>query len=166
QRTAINKHLIFFDLEWVKLPDEVVQPLLRTPALAPFRHYLDHKRVWRPHVLSEPEEKVLDEKNVTGRAAFVRLFDETVASIRFPLERNGKVELLSLQQMNAKLYDTDREVRRASAAGLTKGLQEHARLLTFLFNNLVLDHETDCRLRDYASPIDPRNLANEITPQV
>jgi oligoendopeptidase F len=166
QRTAINKHLIFFDLEWVKLPDEVVQPLLEAAALAPFRHYLEHKRVWRPHVLSEPEEKVLEEKNVTGRAAFVRLFDETVAALRFPFEHDGRVEMFSLQQTSAKLYDADREVRRAAAAGLTRGLQDNARLLTFVFNNLVLDHHADCRLRNYGSPMDSRNLANEISPQV
>src|SRR5262249_28719092 len=80
-RTAINKHLIFFDLEWVKLPDETAAGLLARPELARYRHYLDHKRVWRPHYLTEPEEKILDEKAVTGRAAFVRLFDETAASM-------------------------------------------------------------------------------------
>jgi oligoendopeptidase F len=163
QRTAINKHLIFFDLEWVKLPDEPVRALLAAPALAPYRHYLEQKRAWRPHYLSEPEEKVLDEKQVTGRAAFVRLFDETISTLRFPLEQGGGRELLSLQQILAKLYDADREARRAAAAGVTQGLQENARLLTFLFNTLVLDHQSDCRLRHFDSPMGPRNLANEIS---
>ena len=53
--------------------------LLADTDLAHYRHYLEQKRAWKPHYLSEPEEKVLDEKAVTGRAAFVRLFDETVA---------------------------------------------------------------------------------------
>src|SRR5262249_54835006 len=70
-RTAVNKHLIFFDLEWVKLPDEPARALMASPQLAWYRHYLEQKRAWRPHYLSEPEEKVLDEKSVTGRAAFV-----------------------------------------------------------------------------------------------
>jgi oligoendopeptidase F len=166
QRTGINKHLIFFDLEWVKLPDQAARPLIESPQLAPFRHYLEHKRAWRPHYLSEPEEKILDEKNVTGRAAFVRLFDETVASLRFPFEHEGRTELLSLQQINAKLYDADREVRQAAAAGVTQGLQDNARLLTFIFNNVVHDHHADCTLRHFASPMQPRNLANEISPQV
>ncbi len=166
QRTAINKHLIFFDLEWVKLPDEPVQKLLADPRLAHFRHYLEQKRAWRPHFLSEPEEKILDEKAITGRAAFVRLFDETVAALRFPFERDGQQELLSLQQINARLYDADREVRRAAAAGGTKGLQDNARLLTYIFNNLVLDHRTDCNLRRFPSDMGPRNLANEIPESV
>jgi oligoendopeptidase F len=166
QRTAINKHLIFFDLEWVKLPDEPVRKLLDDPRLARFRHYLEHKRSWRPHYLTEPEEKILDEKAITGRAAFVRLFDESVASLRFPFEQGGRQELLSLQQINAKLYDADREVRRAAAEGWTKGLQEDARLLTYIFNNLVLDHRTDCNLRRFPSDMAPRNLANEISESV
>jgi oligoendopeptidase F len=166
QRTAINKHLIFFDLEWVKLDDEPARRLLADPALAKYRHYLEQKRAWRPHYLSEPEEKVLDEKNVTGRAAFVRLFDETVASLRFPFEHAGRTELLTMQQLNAKLYEPDRDVRRAAAEGWTKGLKENARLLTFIFNNLVLDHKSDCELRRFDSPMASRHLANEISPTV
>lgn len=166
QRIAINKHLIFFDLEWVKLADETVRALLALPTLAKYRHYLEHKRAWRPHYLSEPEEKILDEKALTGRAAFVRLFDETVAALRFPFEHSAPTELLSLEQINAKLYDPDRTVRRAAAEGWTRGLQENARLLTFIFNNLVLDHRTDCVLRHFPHPMAPRHLANEISDAV
>jgi oligoendopeptidase F len=166
QRTAINKHLIFFDPEWVKLPDESARVLVAHPLLSKYRHYLEHKRAWRPHYLSEPEEKILDEKNLTGRAAFVRLFDESVSSIQFPFEHDGRSELLSMQQINAKLYDADRAVRRAAAAGLTRGLQQNARLLTFIFNDLVLDHHSDCQLRHFPDPMGPRHLANEIRPEV
>ncbi|HWG45068.1 MAG TPA: M3 family oligoendopeptidase [Gemmataceae bacterium] len=166
QRTVINKHLIFFDLEWVKVGDEIVQRLLAAPTLARYRHYLEQKRAWRPHYLSEPEEKILEEKNVTGRAAFVRLFDETVASMRFPFAHGGRDESLSLQQINAFLYDADRGVRQAAAAGLTRGLQDHAHLLTYLMNTLVLDHRSDCNLRHFDSPMGPRHLANEISDRV
>jgi oligoendopeptidase F len=166
QRTVINKHLIFFDLEWVKLADEPAQALIRAPLLAKYSHYLEQKRAWRPHYLSEPEEKILDEKTVTGRAAFVRLFDETLSTMQFPFEHDGRTERLSMQQINAKLYDADRAVRRAAAEGWTKGLQENARLLTFIFNNLVLDHHADCTLRKFSGPMGPRHLANEISDTV
>lgn len=166
QRTLINKHLIFFDLEWVKLGDEPAQKIMAAPALARYRHYLEQKRAWRPHYLSEPEEKVIDDKTVTGRAAFVRLFDESVASIQYPFEHAGKTEMLSMQQINAKLYDADRSVRKAAAAGWTKGLQDNTRLLTYIFNNLVLDHKIDCELRKFPGPMAPRHLANEITSEV
>src|SRR6266536_1333477 len=85
QRTEINKHLIFFDLEWNRVADEPAKTLLAHPDLARFRHYLEKLRDRKPHLLSEPEEKVLDEKYLTGRAAFSRLFDESVAAIRCPM---------------------------------------------------------------------------------
>lgn len=166
ERTAINKHLIFFDLEWVKLADEPAERLMGHPDLSKYRHYLEQTRAWRPHRLSEPEEKLLDEKGITGRSAWVRLFDETVSSLQFPFEHAGTVEMLSMQQINAKLYDPDRTVRESAAKGWTKGLQDNARLLTFIFNNLVLDHRSDCELRQFSTPMAPRHLANEITQDV
>jgi oligoendopeptidase F len=166
QRTLINKHLIFFDLEWVQLPDEPVKKLLADPQLTRYRHYLEQKRAWRPHFLSEPEEKILDEKSVTGRAAFVRLFDESVAALKFPFEHGGETKLLSQQEILAKLYDADRSARQAAAAGLTTGLKDNARLLTYIFNTLVLDHKSDCTLRKFDQPMAPRHLANEISHEV
>jgi oligoendopeptidase F len=166
ERTKINKHLIFFDLEWVALADEIARTLTAQPALAHYRHYLDHKRAWKPHFLSEPEEKVLDEKGITGRSAFNRLFEETTARLQFTLSVREKQESLSLQEILAKLYDADREVRRAAAVGISAGLQSNERLLTFIFNTVVLDHTVDGRLRNFAGPMDSRNLANEITPEV
>ncbi len=166
QRTVINKHLIFFDLEWAKLDDAPARALMARPELARYRHYLEQKRAWRPHYLSEPEEKVLEEKTVTGRAAFVRLFDESVAALRFPFEHGGTRQDLSLQQVNAHLYDADRSVRRAAAEAWTKGLQEHSRLLTFIFNTLVFDHFTDYTLRKFPDPAAPRHLSNEIGAEV
>ena len=162
QRTLINKHLIFFDLEWVKVDDAAARTALASPELARFRHYLEQKRAWRPHYLSEPEEKILDEKSVTGRAALVRLFDETVAALRFPFRKQE----VSLQEILARLYDPDRGERQAAARGLTTGLKDNARLLTFLFNTLVLDHQADCGLRRFSDPLGPRNLANEISSEV
>jgi oligoendopeptidase F len=164
KRTAINKYLIFFDLEWIKVPDGPAQRLIASSTLVPYRHYLEQKRAWRPHYLTEPEEKVLEEKSITGRAAWVRLFDETVSAIRFPIVRDGRTEQLSLQQLLAKLYDPDRATRRAAAESITKGLQENARLLTYVLNNVVLDHRIDYEMRHFPDPMASRHLANEISP--
>jgi oligoendopeptidase F len=166
RRTIINKHLIFFDLEWVKVEDDAAQALMARPELARYRHYLEQKRVWKPHYLTEPEEKVMEEKSMTGRAAFVRLFDETVSSLQFPFTHAGQTEQVSLQKINAKLYDADRSVRAAAAAGLTAGLKDNARLLTYILNTLVLDHRSDCDLRHHTSVMEPRHLANEIDGKV
>jgi oligoendopeptidase F len=166
ERTQINKHLIFFDLEWVALPDETALTLTRQPALAHYRHYLEQKRAWKPHYLSEPEEKVLDEKGITGRSAFNRLFEETSARLQFTFNARGESQSLNLQQILARLYDADRDVRRAAAESISAGLESSAPLLTFIFNTVVLDHDVDGRLRHFAGPMDSRNLANEIAPEV
>jgi oligoendopeptidase F len=165
-RTQINKHLIFFDLEWVAVPDETARALTRQPALAHYRHYLEQKRAWKPHYLSEAEEKILDEKAITGRSAFNRLFEETAATLRFTLSAQGTTQSLTLQEILARLYDPDREVRRAAALGISAGLEESAKLLSFVLNTVVLDHDVDMRLRRFAGPMDSRNLANEIAPEV
>jgi oligoendopeptidase F len=162
QRTAINKHLIFFDLEWIQLADAPAHALIQHPRLAKYRHFLEHKRAWKPHYLSEPEEKILDEKAVTGKAAFGRLFEETTASMKFPFADAEGERSLSLQEILARLYDPDRDVRRRAAEAISQGLKDHARLLAFIFNTIVLDHQSDTQLRHFANPMASRNLSNEI----
>jgi oligoendopeptidase F len=136
------------------------------PQLARYRHFLKQKRAWKPHYLSEPEEKVLDEKGITGRSAFNRLFEESTAGLKFTFSARGTSQSLTLQEILARLYDPDREARRAAAEGISAGLEQHARLFTFIFNTVVLDHDVDMRLRHFAGPMDSRNLANEISPAV
>jgi oligoendopeptidase F len=167
QRTQINKHLIFFDLEWLQVADDAAGALINHPRLAHYRHWLAQKRAWKPHYLTEPEEKILDEKSMTGRAAFGRLFEETTASLRCPLvQADGSASEVSLQVILALLYDADRDTRRRAAEGITKALQGSARLLTFVFNTVVLDHHSDSDLRHFPHPMASRNLANEISDQV
>jgi len=166
QRTAINKHLIFFDLEWIQLADAPAQALSRHPRLAKYRHWLEQKRAWKPHYLSEPEEKILDEKAITGKAAFGRLFEETTASMKFPFADAEGERSLSLQEILARLYDPERDVRRRAAEAISQGLKDHARLLAFIFNTIVLDHQSDTQLRHFLNPMASRNLSNEISDSV
>jgi oligoendopeptidase F len=167
QRTQINKHLIFFDLEWLQVPDAAAAALIDHPRLAHYRHWLAQKRAWKPHYLSEPEEKILEEKSMTGRAAFSRLFEETTASLRCPLvQADGSTSEVSLQVILALLYDADRDTRRRAAEGITQALQGSSRLLTFVFNTIVLDHHSDSELRRFPHAMASRNLANEISDQV
>src|SRR5262249_55353240 len=72
----------------------------------------------------------------------------------------------SLQQVLARLYDADRSVRASAAETLTGGLKQNARLLTYIMNNLVLDHRTDSEMRSFPDPMASRNLANEISQPV
>jgi oligoendopeptidase F len=166
QRTEINKHLIFFDLEWVELAEDAAKAIAADPQLAKYRHYLDHKRVWKPYYLSEPEEKLLDAKALTGRAAFGRLFEEATSRLKCPFTDGGETVQLSVQEILAKLYDADRTVRKAAADGLSAGLVSQSHLLTFIFNTIVLDHQSDCQLRKYPDVMAGRNMANEIDRKV
>jgi len=162
KRVAINKHLIFFDLEWTRVPNDQAEAVMNAPELARYRHFLEQKRSWSDHYLSEPEEKILEEKDITGRAAFVRLFEETISRLTCPFEKDGQTEILNVQAILSRLHDPDRSVRKAAAAGLTRGLKAHSNLLTYIFNTVVQDHRADCGLRAFSTPMAPRHLANEI----
>ncbi len=160
--SEIRNALLFFELEWVAVPADAADTLLAEPALARRRHFLASMRRYRPHLLTEPEERILEETANTGRRAFGRLFDEILSGMRFSVRANGKTEDLGEEEVLARLYAPDREVRRAAASALTAGLRANAGPLAFIFNTLVQDKAVVDRLRDYAAPMDARNLDNEI----
>lgn len=160
--TEIRKNLMFFELEWIALPDEIANRLLADEALSRYRHFLENERRYKPHRLSEPEEKILDEKANTGSRAFRRLFDEVINNIRFEVKLGGKIKHLTEPETLALLYDPDRNKRKAAAKGLTKGLRENAHILTYVFNVLVQDHASNDRLRSFPYPMASRHLENEI----
>ena len=160
--SAVNQQVIFFQLEWVALPDDRARGLLDDSALAPFRHFMEQARLTRPFVLSEPEEKILTLKAGTGQQAFQRLFEEVVGAITCAVPAPEGELTVSLQEALAMLYGPERERRAAAAEGITQALGERQRVLTFIFNTLVLEHADDDRLRGRAHPMQARNLENEI----
>jgi len=160
--TEIRKHLMFLELEWIALPDGIANCLLEDTALSHYRHFLQTERRYKPHKLSEPEEKILDEKANTGSRAFMRLFDEVINNIRFKVNLDGRIKHLTEPETLALLYDTERNKRKAGATGLTKGLKENAHVLNYIFNILVQDHASNDRLRFFPNPMASRHLDNEI----
>lgn len=160
--TEIRNLLLFFELEWLKVDDNVVNRLIGDPALRSYRHYLKSLRRYRPHTLSEPEEKVINEKDNTGRNAFGRLFSEITSSLTFALEK----EELNLSQILSLLHEADRNLRQRAMETLYQGLSQKGQLLTFIYDNLIQDHLTMDRLRHYPHPMAPRHLANEIDADV
>jgi oligoendopeptidase F len=163
--SAVRQQVLFFELEWLAVDDSDAQRVVDDPRSEKYRHYLVGLRRYRPHVLSEPEEKILEEKANTGARAFARLFDEVTSALVFDVEVAGERRQLNESGVLSLLYDHQRDVRRAAAEALTRGLERNELLLGFIFNTLVHDHAIDDRLRAYTDPMQSRHLANEISPE-
>jgi oligoendopeptidase F len=155
--TAISTRLLFFELEWVALPDARAEALLAHDALAFCRHHLSSLRRYRDHVLSEAEERMDTEKEVTGRSAWVRLFSELTSAITLDLDGRPA----TLEEGLSRLQSPDRAVRQAAADAVTAGLAPGLRTRAYLFNTLLHDKAVDDRLRGYPHWLASWNLANQ-----
>src|SRR4051794_2551611 len=164
--TAIETKVLFFELEWAAVADEQADALLAADGLDFARHYLEKARRYRPHLLSEPEERIVAEKSVTGRGAWTRLFSEVTSAITVRLpevaqEGDDEDGDVSLEVALSKLQSPDRDVRRASAEAITEGLAPGLRTRAFIFNTLMHDKAVEDRLRNYPTWLSSRNLSNE-----
>src|SRR5579883_520580 len=160
--TDIGSKLVFFRLELNKLEDSDLADKQKDPALAKYGPWLRDLRVWRPHQLSDEMEKALHEKYVVGRAAWSRLFDETIARLRYPF-RN---EMLSEPQILDKLSSKDAEVRKEAAKSFGKVQNDNIAVFSLIMNTLIKDKEIDDRWRKYKRPQSFRNLANVVEDEV
>jgi oligoendopeptidase F len=155
--TAISNELLFVELEWAALPDEHVAALIDDPALDFCRHHLRSVRRYRPHLRSEPEERILADKSVTGKSAWARLFSEQTAALMVDLD-DGPA---SLEEALSRLQAPDRDIRRAAAEAVTEALGPGLRTRGFIFNTLLADKASDDRIRHYPNWLASRNLDNE-----
>ncbi|RIK08718.1 MAG: oligoendopeptidase [Acidobacteria bacterium] len=164
--TRAQTHLVFFELEWSALDEAHVEGLLEDERLEFCTHYLRNIRRYREHLLTEPEEKLLTEKSVSGKAAWVRLFDELTSAITVEIPNpsdpeSSETTVAGLEQGLSLLQHPDRELRRRAAEAITEGLAPGLKTRAYVFNTLLLDKSVDDRLRTYDSWISSRNLANE-----
>jgi oligoendopeptidase F len=160
--TDASSDLLFFTLELNRVDDAVIDAATANPPLARYRPWLEDIRREKPHQLSDEVEKLLLEKSVTGRAAWNRLFDETIASLRFPL----RGEDLTLEPTLNKLQDPDESVRRDAAEALSGVFRANLRVFTLITNTLAKDKEISDRWRRFADVADARHLANRVEPEV
>lgn len=156
---AIETQLLFFTLELAALEDETAAVLLADPALDHWRHWLTSLRKYRPHLLTEPEERIMTEKSISGSSAWARLFSELLSALRVTVDGDE----VALEMAMAELYSADRDVRRGAADAITSALQPGLRTRTFVFNAILQDKSIDDRLRGYPTWISSRNLSNETT---
>jgi len=157
--TVIETTLLFFDLEWAALDDATADALLLADGLDQCRHHLRTARKYRPYQLTEPEEKLLAEKSVSGRDAWTRLFSELTSAIEVDLPDSD--EPVALDVALSRLQSNDRDTRRTAAESVTAALAPGLRTRAYLFNTLLHDKAVDDRLRGFPTWISSRNLANE-----
>ncbi len=164
--TEISTHLIFFALEINQIEDAALTKMVADPALAKYQPWLRDTRAFRPHQLDDGLERLLHEKHVAGKAAWVRLFDETMAALRFKVVLpRGEQELTSAEVFNL-LSDKDGAVRKAAAKSIGAVLGDNARVFTLITNTLAKDKEIEDKWRRFARPVSSRNLSNFVEDEV
>jgi oligoendopeptidase F len=163
QLSEITSKLIFFTLELNRIEDEALNALLVSdPGLARYAPWLRDIRANRPHQLADEQERLLHEKHVTGQAAWVRLFDETLADMRFPVGGEDR----SLEQTLHLLQETDGAQRKAAAKALGVGFEEKKGLFALITNTLAKDKEIEDKWRHFPRPDSARHLSNHVEDEV
>ena len=156
---TVDTQLLFFGLEIAALEDEQADALIASDELENWHHWLHTIRKFRPYVLTEPEEKILTEKSVSGFAAWDRLFDELLAAIKVDLDGSE----LGFEAAMSKLYSPDRDLRRRASEAISDALKPGLKTRSYIFNTIAVDKSIDDRLRGYSTWISARNLSNDTT---
>jgi oligoendopeptidase F len=162
--TAITTDLLFFELEINRLEDAELAQALTDRTVARYKPWLDDLRKEKPYQLEERLERLFHEKSLTGYSAWNRLFDETMAALRFPVE--GEPAPLPLEPALSRLMSPEEPRRKAAAQALGKVFKENVRLFTLITNTLAKDKEISDRWRGFKDVADSRHLANRVEREV
>ncbi|MFC3074411.1 M3 family oligoendopeptidase [Shinella pollutisoli] len=161
--TDIGAHLLFFSLELNRIEDERLAAALERDTLAAhYRPWIEDLRKDKPYQLDDRTEQLFLEKSMTGAAAWNRLFDETMASLRYTIDG----EAVPLEVALNQLQSPDREARRKAAEALAATFRENLRTFTLITNTLAKDKEISDRWRGFKDIADSRHLANRVEPEV
>ncbi len=158
----VSLNTLFFALEINRLEDANLAAKLEHQAMRRFRPWLDQVRAFRPHQLSDDIERLLHEKEIVGRAAWMRLFDETIADMRFEVRGD---KLTASDALNL-LHDRDPVLRREVAGAIADGFAGKRRVFALVTNTLAKDKEIDDKWRVFERPVSSRNLANQVEDEV
>ena len=163
--TDISTDTLFFTLELNRISDAVLKRQLKHPKAARYAPWVRDCRVFRDHQLSDEAEKLLHEKSLTSHSAWIRLFGETMADIRFTVKGKRTREMTLADTLNL-LSDKKPEVRKQSAKALSEGLDKNIRTFALITNTLAKDKEIEDQWRRYPEPQSYRNLANQVEDEV
>ena len=159
---SAGTNLLFLTLEINRVAEADLEASLKAPELAFYKPWLRDVRAFREHQLSDEIEEKLHEKSVTGKSAWVRLFDETFARLRFALDG----EQLTSAEVLDKLSHKDGAIREKAAKSFASVLKENISLFALLTNTLAKDKSIEDKWRGYERPISARNLANQVEDEV
>jgi oligoendopeptidase F len=160
--TTASSHLLFFTLELNRIEDMLIEKALAAPAFGHYRPWIEDVRKERPYQLDDKLELLFHEKSVTGRGAWNRLFDETIAAMRFPIDG----EELPLEPALNQLTDASEQKRHEAADVISKTLREEVRTFTLVTNVLAKDKEISDRWRGFKDIADERHLSNRVEPEL
>ena len=160
--TDISSGLLFFELEMNLLDDADLDTAMAVPALAHYRPWILNLRMEKPYQLEDKLEQLFLEKSQTGFGAFNRLFDETMAALRFHV--NG--EDLTLEPTLNLMQNPDEAIRKAGSLALAKTFGENVKLFTLITNTLAKDKEISDRWRGFKDIAEARHLSNRVEPAV
>ncbi|MFQ5650720.1 MAG: M3 family oligoendopeptidase [bacterium] len=164
--TRLSNKTLFFSLEIQKIPDARMASFLATGKLDPYRHHIEALRLFTPYMLSEKEEQLINRKNLSGKTAFVNLFDEFTAAFEWELEIDGEMRKLTQSELRELQRNQDAALRRKAKVAHDGKYGENALIFTNIFGNIIKDHATEMELRGYDSPIQPTHLTNKTPTEV
>ena len=160
--TSIASSLVFFSIQINQISDHNLNKLFSNRSLGVYKNWILNLRKFKPYQLDIKTEKLLQEKSITSRSAWVRLFDDTIASLKFPFK--GK-ELSSAEIFNY-LSDKKELNRKNSAKVVSKVLKSNIRVFATITNTLAKDKSINDNWRGLPNPVSSRNLSNVVEDEV
>ena len=160
--TAASTHLLFFVLELNRLDDALLDAAMEEPALGHYRPWIEDIRKEKPYQLEDRIEQLFHEKSVTAYSAWNRLFDETIATLRFKVGTKS----LAIEPTLNLLQDPNEKMRKAAAQAIAHTFKENLRTFALITNILAKDKEISDRWRGFADVADARHLSNRVEPEV
>lgn len=160
--TQASSKTLFFMLEINKIPETNFVQILKDVGIKKFAGWLRMVRAFAPHQLSDDLEKFSLEKSLSGRQAWIRLYDETMAKLRFNIAGQSKTQSEAFHMLQSPIATE----RQEAACEIARVLQENINLLSLITNTLAKDKETDDVWRRFNTPASARHLANQVEPYV
>ena len=163
--SEISNRTLFFGLWWKELADNLAQPLMDKSG--DYRYWLEEMRHFKPHTLSEPEEKIINTKNVTGISALTTLYDSITNRYVFKVEVDGEVKEMTRGELMTLARGSDPELRARAYQELYRVYGDDGPILGQMYQTVVRDwHNEEVTLRHFKSPISARNLGNDLPDEV